>query len=330
MKPKKDSKNQKSIVKLALLSLFIIIAVALFLNRDLISDRILAIGYQPTTEIESIIKDLQLTDLGERILLASRPEIQSSENFNENCPVEADTATLGCYYRQRIYVYDVQNNDLSGIKQAVMAHELLHAIWDRLSDGEREELTPILMSIYEHNLEKFDSHMSNYSKETQVDELHSVIGTELSVNNYPEKLRRHYARYFKQQNRIIAFFNQYNSEFELIENNSKDLADTIKRNLARIEELRAQYVNDLDKYNADCRNFNERAKTPNGFVSREAFDAERSVIVKRQAELRAMYAELSDLIDETNGLINEYNKNRLRSNELYNSIDSKIAQPTNL
>lgn len=330
MKPKKDPKSRKSIVKLALLGLFIIIAATLFLNRDLISDRILAIGYQPTTEIESIIKDLQLTDLGERILLASRPEIQSSENFNENCSVEADTATLGCYYRQRIYVYDVQNNDLSGIKQAVMAHELLHAIWDRLSDGEREELTPILTSIYERNLEKFDSHMSNYSKEKQVDELHSVIGTELSANNYPEKLRRHYARYFKQQDRIITFFNQYNSKFELIENNSKNLADTIKRNLARIEELRAQYVNDLDKYNADCENFNKRAKTPNGFASREAFDAERSVIVKRQTELKAMHAELSDLIDETNRLINEYNENRLRGNELYDSIDSKIAQPTNL
>ena len=110
MKSKKNSKNQKVIVRAVLLGLFAVIAIVLILNRDLISDRILAVGYQPTAEVESIIKDLQLTDLGERILFASRPELQSSEDFNENCPIDADTATLGCYHLQRIYVYDVQNS----------------------------------------------------------------------------------------------------------------------------------------------------------------------------------------------------------------------------
>lgn len=330
MKSKKNSKSQKVIVRAVLLGLFAVIAIVLILNRDLILDRILAIGYQPTAEVESIIKDLQLTDLGERILFASRPELQSSEDFNENCPIDADTATLGCYHLQRIYVYDVQNSSLEGIKQAVMAHELLHAAWERLSDGEKNELTPILVSIYEQNLEKFSSHMENYNEETRVDELHSVIGTELSVDNYPEKLKKHYARYFRQQSRIIGFYNQYNDKFEKIENNSRELASTIQQNLAHINELNQRYMADLSAFNKDCEEFNARAKIPNGFASREAFDSERAVLVQRQTRLKATYQEISELIDNTNKLINEYNENRMRSNKLYESIDSKITQPTNL
>ena len=95
-----------------------------------IFDTVASIGYQPSAEMSTVIDNIELTDNGMRILRASRPELQDATAFSQNCPnVSTETSTLGCYYARHIYVFDVDNAELNGIKEAVLAHELLHAVW---------------------------------------------------------------------------------------------------------------------------------------------------------------------------------------------------------
>ncbi len=47
-------------------------------------------------------------------------------------------AILGCYNpsSRDIYIYNVTNSELDGVKEVTAAHEMLHAAWERLSESE--------------------------------------------------------------------------------------------------------------------------------------------------------------------------------------------------
>lgn len=77
----------------------IIIAVAVVLNQQWINDYLRGFGYVPEGEMGRIVKDLELTEKGEFLFKASRPELSSQDEFNVTCRtvMDEEIAVLGCY-----------------------------------------------------------------------------------------------------------------------------------------------------------------------------------------------------------------------------------------
>ena len=309
--------------------LVLILAVLTIIYHSSITDYLMAIGYEPTSEVASVIEDLQLTDHGRRVMMASRPEIQSADAFNENCPGYTDSATLGCYYVQRIYVYDVQNAELSGIKQAVTAHELLHAVWSRMSENQRQEIADDLQTVYRQNYEQLKSHMEIYSKDEQLDELHSVIGTEVSPTKYTSKLKNHYSEYFTDLQKVHGYYAKYSEKFLAIQKRNEELDRLIKSNQDKLESDTNAYLSRFDQLNNDIDAFNEK-NAQGGFTNPSEFYSERKTLLDRRDALQKEYDALIALTNQVNEYINEYNQNLVRSNQLYDSVNSRVKKPNEI
>ena len=133
-----------------------ILAATTFVDWNIIVDRIRGSSFEPTAEMAKLKDDLNLTSRASIILAATHPTIKDREEFNRACTSSNSTvAILGCYDGQYIYIYNIDNAELAGIKQSTLAHELLHAAWDRMSTPDRTKLEPDLESIYKANLAVF-------------------------------------------------------------------------------------------------------------------------------------------------------------------------------
>src|SRR5690606_37805998 len=149
----------------------------------------------PSTRIEQIADELQLSETGRRIFFASRPQIDAANDFQQHCPIEGDVV-LGCYGGQRLYVYEVTDDRLAGTIEATAAHELLHAFYDRLSP-ERAARIDQLVAAYVEALPADDENrrvVEGYPEAQRADEWHSRIG--IGYEQLPAALEEHYAQVF--------------------------------------------------------------------------------------------------------------------------------------
>lgn len=330
----KSQKPKKSRLKYFLvLILFLVIGAAVVFLFDfyLITDTIASFSYQPSSEIAAIAERINLTGKGERILKASHAELQNADDFNTNCPNDTkETSVLGCYYDWHIYVYDIDNRELDGIKEAVLSHELLHAVWQREKNWTKEELTPLLQSTYEKYKGDLEEHMKTYDDSYFVDELHSIIGTQIAPSALPMELREHYAEIFKNHTQIVTYFNQYNSKFVSLRKELAETGEIIEQMKKEIETKTEAYRQKTETLSKDIDAFNWNAA--NGFYGDNStqFETDRTQLISRQETLNKEYQAIVDLVDETNKLVEEYNNNVVRSSNLYSSINSNIKKPDSI
>lgn len=311
-------------------ALFVILAslivAYIFVDFVAISDYFRGISYEPTVEMANLKNDLNLTKRASSIFAASRPELEDSDEFNKSCAsINPEISILGCYADDKIYVYNIESPDLQGIKQSTLAHELLHAAWDRLSDNAKDQLSTELENAYEDNIEILESRLSLYPESQFYDELHSIIGTEYA--DLSASLEDHYARYFNDQDSIVVFYNNYNIKFQELKDEAEALYAQIETNRKLIDAKNTNYNDAAAELNAAIVDFNRRAE--NGYFSSvAAFNAERATLVAEQQKLDTLYAEVSALIDSTNQLIEEYNSNIANTQVLLDVINSNTDTPS--
>jgi hypothetical protein len=297
-----------------------ILAAAIFVDWGVISDRSRARGFEPTAEMSALKDDLSLTSRAKVIFSASHPAIKDREEFNKACEAtNHDISVLGCYDGRHIFIYNISNPELDGIMQSTLAHELLHAVWDRLSDGDRRRLEPELERVYADNLEKLEPRLNLYSEANFYDELHAIIGTEFA--DLSDKLEKHYAKYFNDQDAIVAFYNQYEVRFRELRDEAQALFAEIEANQELINAKTANYDDAVSELSAAIADFNRRAEN-GSFTSNAAFNAERATLVAKQQELEQLYNEITELVNATNELIEKYNNNITRTQDLLDSVNS--------
>lgn len=305
-------------------------ALVYFVDYQAILDIFTGFSYQPSAEMAQAIDNIELTNKGMRIMRASKAELQNADAFNHSCPaVTAETSVLGCYDDWRIYVYDITNEELDGIKEAVLAHELLHAYWHRERPHVKEKLEPILRNVYKRYEDHFAEHMETYSKENFIDELHSIIGVELKPSELPQELRDHYAEVFKNHAKIYSYFETYNAKFVSLRDEMNTQLKKINDMKAQIDSLTETYRKNSERLADDIDAFNRRANE-GYYTSQSTFDSDRAALVARQSTLNAQYQNLSKLVDETNELVKQYNQNVAKSSELYGSINSNFEKEENV
>jgi hypothetical protein len=315
-----------SIASLIVIIAALVATILLVSYRQLVVDTIRAWQYSPSTSETSIRQSLALTQLGNFYYDASQPALEPAASFNAHCPhTEPNNPVVGCYNTQRIFIYDVQNDKLSGIKQTTAAHELLHAVYERLSDDERSRVDAELQAVYDMvKNEELEQRMAYYQKNEpgqENNELHSILGTE--YDQLGTALEAHYGQYFTDRNKIIKFYQSYKQEFTDSIKQLNDLADEINRRTKTVNQDIANYNSQQQALEADADRFDRRASSGD-FSTRSEFDATRAQLVNRQNQLRSERNQLRKEIKAINKLRSEYAALQKEYQALASSINSNL------
>lgn len=300
-----------------------IIVAAVILNWRWIHDWYRGVSYQPADNEILVIRDkLQLTGRGEFLFNAARPALNEAAEFNRNCRKdEGEVAVLGCYVAGNIYVYDIDAAELDGIRELTVAHELLHAVWERMSDDEKVALVEPLTRTFEKNQAFLGEEIDTYDVSEKQEELYVRVGTE--VKDLPEALEKHYAEIFKERDAIVDFYDGYIIVFRQIKAEMENLADEMEVLKAEIGVKTKEYEGMLGQLEAGIASFNSCAEVVGCFASEGEFYARRNELLAREGVLMGLNDEINNLIDEYNDRVNRYNADVTESRKLQNMINSK-------
>ena len=300
----------------------------LVINRQMVVDQLSVWQYQPSSAVASLATRTTMNDKGRFIFYASQPGIEDSQLFNQDCTrKEQSTAILGCYNGRYIYVYNITNAQLDGIKEVTAAHEMLHAAYQRMSDGEKKQVDALLEAEYAKlkNNSDLADRVSFYARTEpgeRDNELHSVIGTE--VGAISPALEAHYAKYFTNRQAIVALHTQYDSVFTGLQTQSDALSAQLTALGATIQKDSASYNAGVAQLNQDIADFNRRAAA-NDFTSRSQFESVRSSLVARANSLNAQRETVNANVAQYNSLRDQLSQLSVQSDALNRSIDSSLA-----
>jgi hypothetical protein len=313
-----------AIVALAVSLLLVAGATWLFFNRQFVADHITVWSFKPSTAVETIERRIKLTDDGKFYFYATQPIVADADAFNVDCPrQEKDAPILGCYTQGKMFIYDIKNSALDGVKEVTAAHEMLHAVWERLPSEEQTRLGTLLLTDYnKYGTEELTSRMAYYER-TQpgevINELHSILPTEYRTLS-PE-LETYYSRFFEDRQLIVLLNEQYSAVFNDLVDQIDTLYEEITQLGAQIETDRTSYTASVTALDRDITSFNQRADS-GGFSNITQFNNERFLLVGRSNSLEALGAELSADIDRYNAMLEQYETIASQLESLNRSIDS--------
>lgn len=325
---------RKSITGRLVFSLLVLaLAAAILLYRQQIIDQLSFRSYKPSTEVSAITERAGLTDTGTYYFYASQPQVQDRTAFNQSCTTMKGetTVVLGCYVSQRIFLFDVTDAKLDGIKEVTAAHEMLHAAYDRLSTGERTRVDALLEQEASKITDpEFVGLMKAYEQSEpgeRLNELHSIIGTQ--VASISPELETYYSQYFKDRASLVGLYSKYQAVFAGIQTQQQQLVSEMDALVNQINTATDDYNTGVNSLNNDIKAFNRRAES-GGFSSQAQFNEERAVLTARQKTL----ADNRTLID---GYIATYNTKKQQlatinsqAEALNRSINSNLTPLPNI
>lgn len=312
-----------SFIKWLILAGLLAVVIILILNRDRVYDYYRGLTYKPSAEMIAIRDSLDLTSEGEFIFNASQPALSERDEFNENCrPTDAETAILGCYVVENIYIYNIEDDQLKGIKELTTAHELLHAVFARMSDEERNGLESDLKKVYQDNKDILKDDLKIYASSEQYEELYVRAGTE--VKKLPDSLEKHYAKYFVDQDKVVSYYNSYIAVFRRLKAELTTLEQEMNELNSKIDSMTLEYETRVAQYEKDVSTFNVCADTVGCFTSQWEFDTKRNALVNEMNALDALYDEISDLIAQYNEKVKVYNNDVIETNRLNDKMNSSV------
>lgn len=309
---------------LAILALFIV------LNRQYVIDQLTVWQYAPSDTISQLANRATIHDKGLFYFYASEPSVEGTQKFNSQCDrKEPTSAILGCYSGERIYIYDVTDPRLDGIREVTASHEMLHAAFERLSDSEKQKLGVLLEAEYAklHSTE-LQTRMEYYARAQpgdRINELHSIIGTE--VASISPELEDHYRQYFGDRQKVVRLHGTYQKVFDDLSAQSEALA-------AEMTKLRDEISAEITSYNAaaalleaDIVALKERERTVDRTSASQvnAYNADRQELIDRADALNRQKADIDAKTAEFNAKVKAYNDLVVRSNDLKQKIDSSLA-----
>ena len=307
-------------IKVALsVSLLVIVALVL-LNFQACKDFLISRTFQPSKKLLAVETSLDLTEKGRNIFRATSPALDSREVFNEHCNKKgSEVSILGCYVSGEIHVFDIESEKFSGIVESTSAHELLHAVWARMDDREKAELTPALKSLAKNGSSEFKKSLELYEESMKLEETYVRSATQ--IKNLPEVLETHFATIFKNQDAVVGFYDSYISPFSELEKSLETLSKEITDLKATIDQKTEDYSTREEAFAKKVSEFNACANTPNCFTN-ATFNSRRAELLGEQSELNNLYDSLDADITTYNNKIDEYNDKVIYGKNLQNIINS--------
>jgi hypothetical protein len=218
------------------------------LNYEPLMDYYALSTYHPSVQLAGFESRIGLTTAARATLYRSQPQFDGKTNFNADCDTRPHELELGCYYRGRIYVLQIDNPTLASEMDVVSAHELLHAEWTKMSAGERASLSTELERVYA-TISNADlrSRMASYATSEpgeEANELHSILGTEYA--SLSPVLEAHYAKYFDNRAQIVSAHAAYQAVFDTQRAELETELSSIRADKGRLSVMNRQ----LDAYRA--------------------------------------------------------------------------------
>jgi len=333
MSQAKQPKKRGHIKGLLIALLCLVVAIVLFWNRQYIVDQLAVWQYQPSEEMASLVDRSGMDGAGEFYFYASHPQLQNATEFNQTCErKEEATAILGCYNGQYIYIYNVTNAQLDGIREVTAAHEMLHAAYARLSDSEKQRVNGLIDAEYKklQSNKELAERLAFYDRTEpgeRYNELHSIIGTEVVAVS--DELESYYSQYFDDRSKTVKLHEQYASVFRQLQQRSEQISQQLTALGDEIERESAAYNTAVSQFNTAVEDFNSRAN--NGeFASQAAFDAERAVLIARGEALESQRQAINTKVTQYEALRAELMGIAGESEALNRSLDSSLAPAPSL
>lgn len=333
MSSKKQIKSHSHWKGLTVALLCVAVATALFWNRQYIIDQVSVWQYQPSSEMSSIVERSGMEGAGEFYFYASHPSLLDAMAFNETCErKEEATAILGCYNGHYIYIYNVTDTKLDGIREVTAAHEMLHAAYARLSDGEKQRVHQLIDAEFQKlkNDGELVERLAFYERTEpgeRYNELHSIIGTE--VMTLGTELEAHYNRYFDDRSKTVRLYEQYAGVFKELQQRGEQLTQQLTQLGDEIEHESASYNTDVSQFNRAVEDFNRRADS-GAFSSQAEFNNERAQLIARGDALEARRQAINAKVSQYEALRAELAGIATESEALNRSIDSSLAPAPSL
>lgn len=277
-------------------------------HQQRVTDQFTVWQFEPGQALASYADRSTMTDEGRFNFYASRPSIKAAKAFDKQCAsyVE-DVGILGCYVHgeRRIYLFDVTDDRLDGIEEVVAAHEMLHAVWDRMSDSERDAVAPLLEAEAAARAENpaFVKTLEYYATAEpgeRLNELHSIIGTEF-VDISPE-LEKYYSSYFSERAVLVALHTTSDAVFTQRQASIALIVAQLGQLKTGVDSDYSSYNSGYDALNSDITNFNARADQGGQFTQAQ-FENERVSLVSRQAELDTLYSSIAGRVAQYDALV---------------------------
>jgi hypothetical protein len=290
------------------------------------SDKLTVAIYQPTPEIIDLADNSGMNDGGRFYFYAAAPQVNDREDFNINCAsvMNEESYVLGCFDGQ-IYLFNVTDQRISGIKYVTAAHEMLHVAYDRLGSIDRQHVDNLLEEQLQQTTDQRILDLVELYDRTEpgerLNELHSIFGSE--IWDLSDGLNEYYSRYFADRSKTTTASEQYEGIFSSLENHANELEAKMAVLQSEIDTMSAQYDSDVAQLSADISSFNSLASTPGGFASQSAFNAQRSQLLSRQNQLDAAVDAINAKVSEYNSYVAELQTLGRESESLQTSIDSQ-------
>ncbi len=315
---------------ISFVSIIGVIAVFFWLifNYQHIIDTVIVANFKPSQGVADISNEIQFTQKGRTLFMAAQPQLDDHTTFNKHCEKKSEqTVILGCYIGpQRIYIYNVTDPRLSGVRQVTAAHEMLHVAYDRLSYSEKKRVNKLVEAAVVE-VEKTESDLAArlkvYDKTEpgeRDNELHSILGTEAAV--LPAELEQYYKQYFTNRSIITTFADQYDKIFEDVKNQQDQLVAQLDSLAEEINTLTAEYNSGSEQLNKDIDTFNQRADTVGEFETQSEFNAARSELLVKRDALEAKRVAVNSKVDEYEAKRAELDAINVKVKDLNSKIDS--------
>ncbi len=309
-------------------AVLIIGSVWLWTQRQYVVDAIQYHQYTPTQSVRDVATRAGMTDDAIFTFYATRPAVEESEAFNQHCQrQEADSPILGCYSQNRIYIFNVTDERLTGIKAVTAAHELLHAEYERMPDAEKKKVQKLLENVYKSGTDsKLEARMKYYEKTEpgqSFNELHSIIGTEFA--DIGPELETHYAKYFKNRADLVALHTQVESQFESLSKEADQLVSEIEQLARTINSDTSEYNRRIAELNEEVRVFNQQASRNGGFTTQSEFQSARQRLVAESNQLSTFRQQIQDSISQYKALLAKLDGINAESASLNQSLDSALS-----
>lgn len=292
-------------------------------NAQNIMDWFALRNYSPPQRVVKLADDTSMNPDTRRIFYVNHPQLSQKAEFRTHCKAKEQSIVLGCYINtDGIFLLDVEDPRLEGVVEVTAAHEVLHAVYDRLGSNEQKRVDKMTADFFKTvKDERIIKTVENYRKNDASivpGELHSILATE--VMDLSAELETYYGQYFSNRKQIVSFSQQYEQTFIELEERVDSLGrqlESIKQQLdsnqaelsrrnAEIDQRRQELdrllaANKVDEYNSQVEIFNQMVSSYNSLINAS----------------RQLASQYNKLVEERNSLVTT-------EQELQEALDSNI------
>ena len=174
----------------ALTVVVLVLAGLLFSQSQIFKDQMIAWQHPLDPKVEKLADQAGLSSQAKFLLQISLAKV---ENSSKTAVTDEKLAGLsGSYQNKKIIIYTTDNQNSSNVEALTAAHEMLHAVYDRLSAGAKSKVDTELKDFVVNTNEPYS-------------ELFARTGT--TNENLPADLAAAYKPYFSDSQKLQAVIN---------------------------------------------------------------------------------------------------------------------------